>query len=133
VTCYCFTCCYLLLLPVATTCGYLLLPVTCYCLWLPVATCDLLLLYLLLPVATTCCYYLWPPGSHPLQWSLGLLRKRLSALGVDFPSLWTRIVALIVKSLVAVAGRIEGCRNAFEVFGYDVECLGWGRRGSGRA
>jgi hypothetical protein len=118
---------------VATWCYLLLLPVATWCFsWLPMATCG----YLWLPMAT-CCYYLllhlWLPGCHPLQWSLGLLRNRLSALGVDFPSLWTRIVALIVKSLVAVAGRIEGCRNAFEVFGYDVECLGWGRRGSGRA
>lgn len=47
--------------------------------------------------------------------SLSYLWKRLSSLGVDVPSLWSSIVALVLKSLVCVDDKIPYQPNSFEV------------------
>eukprot|EP00741_Cyanophora_paradoxa_P021321 tig00021348_g20581.t1 len=54
--------------------------------------------------------------------SLGYLRQRLAAAGVDVDLLWQRITDVILRSLYSVqeAMQAPGNANSFELFGYDV-------------
>ena len=52
--------------------------------------------------------------------ALSQLRRRLAAAGVDVPTLWARIVDVVLRSLYAVSDAVPAQPNAFELFGYDV-------------
>jgi len=62
------------------------------------------------------------------KWSLSALNKHLRCVGVDVDLMWTRIMDLIVKTLMSVEPAISsrtrqvlaGRENCFELYGFDV-------------
>jgi len=62
------------------------------------------------------------------KWSLSALNKHLKCVGVDVHLMWTRIMDLIMKTLLAVEPPIsartreltQGRSNCFELYGFDV-------------
>ena len=62
------------------------------------------------------------------KWSLSALNKHLRCIGVDVGLMWTRIMDLIVKTLLSVEPAISsrtrqvtaGRENCFELYGFDV-------------
>ena len=62
------------------------------------------------------------------KWSLSALNKHLRCVGVDVDLMWTRIMDLIVKTLLSVEPAISartrqvsaGRENCFELYGFDV-------------
>uniref|UniRef100_A0A7S4KSZ3 Tubulin--tyrosine ligase-like protein 5 n=1 Tax=Guillardia theta TaxID=55529 RepID=A0A7S4KSZ3_GUITH len=65
---------------------------------------------------------------HPLKWSLKALKEHLEERGVDTKSVFEQVEDLIVKTLLAVEGRINSKlqqlvpyrNNCYELFGFDV-------------
>uniref|UniRef100_A0A7S0F6P1 Tubulin--tyrosine ligase-like protein 5 n=2 Tax=Hanusia phi TaxID=3032 RepID=A0A7S0F6P1_9CRYP len=65
---------------------------------------------------------------HPLKWSLRALKEHLQGAGVDTRRVFEQVEDLIVKTLLAVEGRINSKlqqlvpyrNNCYELFGFDV-------------
>eukprot|EP00929_Paragymnodinium_shiwhaense_P034771 TRINITY_DN18876_c0_g1_i4.p1 TRINITY_DN18876_c0_g1~~TRINITY_DN18876_c0_g1_i4.p1 ORF type:complete len:1460 (-),score=402.22 TRINITY_DN18876_c0_g1_i4:65-4444(-) len=52
--------------------------------------------------------------------AFGTLRTRLKALGIDWADVWTKMVDVILKSLLMAEDHIPHQANSFELFGYDL-------------